>query len=234
MKRLLKCVKGDVYLQIKYGFYFVYAVITLLYIVMLKQLPYEALVIIIPFFIFSDPGVLGFYFIGGLVLLERGEGVLEYLVATPLRIKEYLISKMISLTTISLLSSMIIEIFSYGLNINYPLLIIGVILTSFLFILIGFIAVAKFPTINQYLLSSILYVTILCLPLVDFFGIYKSWFFYIFPTQASLLLIKGAFTGLSTPNIIYGILYLSLLILVAFKWAHRSFVRFIIIKEGDK
>lgn len=234
MRRTLRSIKGDIYLQIKYGFYLVYGIITLMYIVLLKQVPTMVLSFIIPFIIFSDPGVLGFYFISGLVLLEKGEGVIEYLIATPLRIKEYLISKMVSLTIISILSSLIIELFSYGVSINYPILISGIVLTSFFFILIGIVAVSKFPTINQYMLSSIFYVTILCLPLLGYFDIYHSRIFYLFPTQASLLLIKGAFAGIEGWEIIYSILYLIVMIFIAFKWAHSSFYKFIILKAGDQ
>jgi len=234
MIRLLKSVRGDIFLQVKYGFYLVYAIITLVYIILLRQLPDKILKTVLPVIIFSDPGVLGFYFISGLVLLEKGEGVLEFLIATPLRTKEYLMSKMISLTVISLTTSLIIVIFAYGLEINFPVFITGIILTSFFFILIGFIAVSKFPTINQYMLSSIIYTTILCLPFLDYFGLYKSKLFYIFPTQASLLLISGAFTELKLWQLAYGVLYLILAIYLFYRWAYASFTKFIILKEGDK
>lgn len=234
MKRFIRSIGGDIFLQVKYGFYAVYAIITIVYIVILKQLPYKFLGVILPFIIFSDPSVLGFYFISGLVLLEKGEKTLQYLISTPLRTKEYLYSKMISLTVLSIASSLIIAVFSYGLKFNFLLLILGVALTSFLFILIGFVAVAKFPTINEYILSSIIYIIILCLPLIDFFGLYKSFIFYIFPTQASLLLIQGAFEGLEIWQLVYGVLYLIFWIVIAYKLAFRSFYKFIILKEGDR
>lgn len=234
MKRLIRSIIGDVFLQMKYGFYAVYAFITIIYIILLKQLPDKFLGIILPFIIFSDPSVLGFYFISGLVLLEKGERTLMYLVSTPLRTREYLWSKMISLTLLSIATSSIIIMFSYGLKFNLPIFILGVSLTSFLFILIGFIAVAKFPTINEYILSSIIYIVILCLPLVDYFGFFKSLAFYIFPTQASLLLIRGAFEGLEAWQLLYSVLYLIIWISLAYKLALKSFYRFIILKEGDR
>ncbi|SKC87990.1 fluoroquinolone export ABC transporter permease subunit [Maledivibacter halophilus] len=234
MTRLTRSVGGDIFLQVRYGFYAVYAFITIVYIILLKQFPDKLLGIILPFIIFSDPSVLGFYFISGLVLLEKGERTLMYLISTPLRIKEYLYSKMISLTLLSIVTSLIIVIFSYGLKFNFLIFILGVTLTSFLFILIGFIAVAKFPTINEYILYSIIYITILSLPLVDYFGVFKSLAFYIFPTQASLLLIKGAFGGVKLWQIIYGVLYLIIWISLAYKLAFISFNKFIILKKGDR
>lgn len=234
MKRLIRSIIGDVFLQMKYGFYAVYAFITIVYIILLKQLPDKFLGIILPFIIFSDPSVLGFYFISGLVLLEKGERTLMYLISTPLRTREYLWSKMISLTLLSVATSLTIMIFSYGLKFNLSIFILGVALTSFLFILIGFISVAKFPTINEYILSSIIYIVILCLPLIDHFGLFKSLAFYIFPTQASLLLIRGAFGGLEAWQILYSVLYLTIWISLAYKLALKSFYRFIILKKGDR
>lgn len=234
MKRLVRSIRGDIFLQVKYGFYAVYALVTIVYVVILKQLPDKFLRVILPFIIFSDPSVLGFFFISGLVLLEKGEKTLEYLISTPLRTKEYLYSKMISLTLLSIVSSLVIAVFSYGQKFNFLLLILGIVLTSFFFILIGFVAVAKFPTINEYILSAIIYTTILCLPLVDYFGLFQSFAFYIFPTQASLLLIRGAFEGLETWQLSYGVLYLAFWIIIAYRLAFRSFYRFIILKEGDK
>lgn len=232
MRRLLKSIRGDMFMQVKYGFYTVYGVISLVYIISFKQLPNKATMILLPLIIFSDPALLGFYFISGLVLLEKGENILEYLIVTPLRAHEYLISKMLSLTALSLITSILISFLIYSFQFNILLFSVGVVLTSLLFILIGFIAVAKFPTINEYLLSSIIYITILCIPVVDYLGLYKSSIFYIFPTQASLLLIRGAFVGLEPLKIVYSVIYLIICIYVAYKWAFHSFNKFIIRKEG--
>ncbi|WP_456297986.1 fluoroquinolone export ABC transporter permease subunit [Geosporobacter subterraneus] len=122
--------------------------------------------------------------------MEKGDNTLEYLIATPLRTWEYLVSKMISLTVLAVLAGTIIALFSRGKAVNYYLLLGGIVLTSFLFILIGFVAVAKFRTVNEYVMTSVLYMMVLPLPLLDFFGILQSPLFYLFPTQASLLLLR--------------------------------------------
>ena len=234
MRRLNACIRGDLLLQVKYGFYAVYAILTVLYILLLKRLPDQVLDMAVPLIIFTDPSLLGFYFIGALILLEKGENTLECLIATPLRIWEYLVSKMISLTMLALLAGTIIAIFSKGKEVNYFLLFGGILLTSFLFILIGFMAVAKFRTVNEYMMTSVLYMMVLCLPLLDFFGIVQSPFFYLLPTQASLLLIRGAFQPVGIWNILYAIVFLAVSISVAYKLAYRAFYRFIILKEGDR
>lgn len=234
MRRLCACIKADLYLQVKYGFYTVYAIVTAVYILLLKQLPSESLKIVTPMIVFSDPSMLGFFFIGGLVLLEKGENTLEYITATPLRIGEYLLSKMISLTLLALMASFIVTLFSYGDLVHGIQLTIGIILTSSFFILVGFIAVARFQTVNKYILSSIIYMTFLFLPLINYFGLWQNWIFYLFPTHASLVLIGGAFQSTEWWKVGYGIGYLILWIFIAYPLAHRAFYRFMILKEGER
>lgn len=234
MKRLLSAVKWDVNFQVRYGFYYAYAVITVLYIIILRQIPYDSQKLAVTFIIFSDPAILGFFFIGGLILLEKGEGTLEYIVATPLRDKEYLASKALSLTFLSMLTSLIIAVFAYGVNFNWLLAAIGVMLTSVFFIMIGFVAVARFKSVNEYLLSAFVYMIALNLPILDFLGIFKSPLFYINPTQASLILMKSAFTHVEMWKIVYALIYLILWIIIAGRWGYKYFYKFIILREGEK
>ena len=166
MRRLWANIKGDIILQIKYGFYGVYVVLILFYIFILKFLSIKLSTFLLPLIIFTDPALLGFYFIGGLILLEKDENTLDYLLVTPLRIREYLISKMVSLTVLALLASVIIVIFSYGTIFNWLLLLSGIVLTSFFYVLIGFVAVARFNTVNDYIFSSVLYMILLNYPLL--------------------------------------------------------------------
>ena len=136
MKRLLALIKGDLKLQFRYGFYTVYAVVTVLYLLILSQIPAQNREIAVSFIIYTDPALLGFYFIGGLILLEKDEKTLDCLVSTPIRIKEYLISKQVSLTILAILSSSVIVLFFYGVNFSYLLLLSGIILTFCFFVLI--------------------------------------------------------------------------------------------------
>ncbi len=231
MKRLLKSVRGDIFLQMKYGIYLIYGIITLVYVVLLRQLSINIIDTAVPLVVLTDPSMLGFFFIGGLVLFEKGEGTLEYLVVSPLSINYYLISKMLSLTLVSTIVGLLVAMLTYGDKINILLLLIGIILTSFLFILIGFIAVVPFNTVNKYMLSSILYVTFLFSPFIDYFGMYRSWLFYLIPTQASILLIFGSFKELELWSSIYSISYLIIWILIAYKIAHKRFIGYIILKS---
>jgi fluoroquinolone transport system permease protein len=233
MNRLLALIKGDLKLQVKYGFYTVYAVVTGLYLLLLSQLSAADRQLIVPFIIYSDPALLGFYFIGGLILLEKGENTLTCLISTPVTIRDYLISKQVSLTFLALLATSVIVFFLYGIQLSYLLLVIGFSLTSCFFVLVGFIAVAKFNTLNEYVLSAGIYMLVLNLPLLDFFGLVNSKLFYLFPTQASLILIRSFFETTAVWKLGYSSIYLLVWIAIAYKFAYQSFYKFIIIRGGD-
>lgn len=230
MKRLIGCLQADITMQVKYGLYSVYIVITILFILLLKQLPEAWRNTVLPLIIFSDPSVLGFYFISGLLLLEKNDGILEYFITTPLRFNEYILSKVISLAIVSLLTSLAICAFS-GNEAEYIAVVTGVLLSSVWFTLIGFIAASKVSSVSQFLASSLVYTLILFSPLLDYFGLFKSPLFYLIPTYASILLINSGFTPSAGLMLLYSLVYLTAAIILTYRLAYRSFVRFVVKKE---
>ena len=210
--RLTNAIKADIKFQINHGFYIIYTILTLIYIIVIRQLPDEYKMLIVPLIVFSDPSLLGFFFIGGIVMLEKEQGVLDYLIVTPLRTKEYLLAKVLSLTTLATIAGFCITITSSSKSVNYFLLLIGILLTSIFFTLYGFIVAANCNTINQYFINMIPYMLIIILPCFSLFFDYKYFFlFNIFPSVSGLNVILGAFNGLSIiEGILYGIYLLSL------------------------
>lgn len=231
MSRLLSTLQLDLRLQQRYGFYYAAAFITLVWIVLLKGLPASALDIAIPFIIFADLGVVGFYFIAGMVLFEKGERTLFALVVTPLRFWEYLVSKLTTLTLIAIAISLIVTITSYGLGANLLLLILGVILTSLIALLVGFISVSPYNSISTYILPSQLYFLVMNLPLIDYFGWWKHPMFYLIPTQGSLLLLRSAFESIAIWQIFYAIAYQLIWVGILAWVAHQVFDRYIVARQ---
>jgi hypothetical protein len=80
--RLLHAVLADIRFQIKQGFYLVYVVITAMYLIIMSFLPDDILAVALPLVVFSDPSVLGLFFIGGIILMEKGQGVNQYMLKT--------------------------------------------------------------------------------------------------------------------------------------------------------
>jgi fluoroquinolone transport system permease protein len=195
--RLLHAVLADIRFQIKQGFYLVYVVITAMYLIIMSFLPDDILAVALPLVVFSDPSVLGLFFIGGIILMEKGQGVLMVLVVSPLRSWEYILAKVISLAIVSVLAAFAITLFSHYPSVNWGLLLLATILTSGIFTLLGIMINAGCNTVNQYMLKTIPYMLLFILPCFALLGFPYSELFVIIPSVAALKLMLGAYHGIS-------------------------------------
>jgi fluoroquinolone transport system permease protein len=194
--RLLNALRADIRFQFKQGFYLVYLLLTLVYMIILSRFPAELKKIAVPLTVFSDPSMVGFFFIGAIVMLEKVQGVLQYVSVTPLRSIEYLLAKAVSLTLVALSAGIMITLVTFNQPLNWLLLITGITLTSTFFVLYGFIAAANCTTMNQYFIKMIPYMFLIVLPCFSLIGFPYSRFFVIFPSVAGLHLVYGAFNGI--------------------------------------
>lgn len=194
--RIINALKADVRFQFKQGFYLVYIILTAIYMVILGKLPSEWKSTVVPLVLFSDPSMVGFFFIGALVMLEKVQGVIQYVVVTPLRSLEYLLAKVVSLTILALAATIMITIATYGFQLNWLLLVLAVTLTSSFFVFYGFIVAVRCTTLNQYFIRMIPYLLLIVLPCFSLIGFPYAWLFNIFPSVAGLRLVYGAFIGI--------------------------------------
>ena len=188
--------------------------------------------------LFFDPALIGILFLGALVLFEKSENVLQALVITPMNTDDYLLSKIISLTILSLISAALFAILMVVFNnimINIFYLIIGIILTSMMLILLGFIIVSRVDSINGYLLVMLIaFIGLTFPPLLQLFGLFENPILYLWPTQASFILFDGVFNAskLNFWEIVYGIVYQLFWIGFFYYFAKKAFYKYIVIKGG--
>ncbi len=231
MIRLQTAVRWDMRLQLRNGFYYAAAFIAVIMIMILLQLPRAELPTILPLFVLGNMTINTFYFMAGLVLLEKGDGVLEGLVVTPLRQGEYLAAKLISLTLLTLVENGAIVTAVFGFRYNILMFIAGLGLMACFNILLGFIVVARYDSINRFLLPSVLVTMLLTIPLLDYLDLWTSPLIYLHPVQAPLLLLKGAFEPIMAWQAVYGVVYAVLWAGLMFNYSQRIFYRFIILKQ---
>lgn len=207
MTRLLTTARTDIRLQYRNGFYYAVAFVVMVWIVVLRSLPAEALPRLLPLFIWSNMVINTFYFIGGLVLLEKAEGTLETRVVTPLRAWEYMASKVVSLALVSLVESAVILIAGYGFEFSAVPFVIGLVFSAALYSLYGFIVVARYDSINEFLFPSVLHTFLMALPVLNYFGVVTGWLFYLHPLQAPLMLLEAAFRPIEVWQWAYAVAY---------------------------
>ncbi len=219
--RLLHAIRMDMLLQWRQGFYAVYGGLTVLYILSMRFLPETIRIALFPIMLFSDPVMIGFYFIGGIVLLEKSQRVHSGLFTMPLRLQEYIIAKVVSLLVLALGSSLLIAVGTWGLAINWLPLLTGVILSSSLFTLFGLICVAYSRSLNHYLMLSAGVMALTSSPFLHHFGIVNSNLFYFLPTKASLVLLDSVVLSTHWGYLLYAVGFLVICMVVAWFWALR-------------
>lgn len=235
MNRSISNIKMDFLLQWRYGFYYAAAFITLVWIGLLSSLPQSMIVLALVLIIFTDLGIVGLIFIAGQIIFEKSERTLFALIVTPLAFKEYLVSKLVTLTIMAWVISTIVTLVVYGLNFNLYLFTIGVILTSLIALLVGLIAVAPYQSISNFLLPVQLYLIVMNLPIFAFLGWLTSPIFYLIPTHGSLILLSSAFQPMELWKIIYAVIYQIIWIILLYVVAERRFDFYIVAgKRGGR
>lgn len=189
--RVKKLFLSDMRFQAKYGFYFLYAVLTAIYVVVLFAIPEnwreKAAVILI----FSDPASMGLFFMGAIVLLEKNEHTPYALAVSPIRPAEYVIAKVASLSVISLVVAAVLA-FAAGAD-DLPIVLSGTFVSGILFTLSGIIVATKIKSLNQFILWTVPVEIVCFVPAaLHLFQITPAWCRY-YPVNACMDMISGQF-----------------------------------------
>lgn len=227
--RLSSLIKLDAMLIVRNKILLVTLVVTALYAAIFQVLPETHFRTVVTMLIFTDPVMLGFLFIGVMVLFEKQGNTLQALSVSPVSEGEYIASKAITLTTLALLSALVMSLAAVGFRFHVLFLSIAVVLSSFLFIFLGFVGVSRVQTFNQYFIVIPLFMIPCFLPFLNYFGITDTIVWYVIPTQASLILFEAAFKPeVALYDKIYALVYLPLSLYPAYALAKLSWRRSLI------
>lgn len=231
--RFLSALLNDIRYQIKYGFYFLYAFFSAVYITALLICPQEYKRTAASIIILSDPAMLGSFFIGGIWLLEKSEGLHKYWGISPLRTFEYILSKAISLALISTVTANLIAVIGLQHDINYATLSLSTFVGSMVFTTIGLIIATYARSVNQYMiLVSPLGIITTIPPILAAFGISHP-AFDVSPGMALWHFINYSLGKASTIEI-WIFLILSLWLCVAFLLANGRILFAMQMEGGEK
>ncbi|MCF7804008.1 MAG: ABC transporter permease [Candidatus Marinimicrobia bacterium] len=231
--RISAAIQYDLKFQWRHGFYAAYALVTAVYLAALLSLSPEVRAVLIPYLVFTDTSVLGFFFIGGIILLERRQRTLDSLFVTPLRPREYLWSKTATLSALAVLVSLVVLLGGGQTKANIGWFLIGAVLGSIFFILIGIAVVARSRTLNGYFFRAIVYTIVLALPLMDYFHLVESVFFRILPTYGLIVLVSAPFRAVSFPEMGLAVINLVIWNGLAWWWAASWFNKYVIRSIGS-
>jgi fluoroquinolone transport system permease protein len=225
MKKLLRLIKWDFTLILKYGIVAVASVIALIYCAAILLLDIDGSDKLISVLIFSDPVMYGFLFTAAIVLFEKDANIHQALAVSPLSVSQYLWSKTFVFTTVALVySSAIVLAFQPGSFNPFPF-ITGVVLSSTMFVFIGMVGVSYVKNFNQFILLMPIVLAPACLPFLGFFSVYESPLFYIVPTQACLLLFEASFAPVELWEMAYALIYIAVCNIILYKLALHHYER---------
>lgn len=170
--KFLTALINDIHYQAKYGFYLMYLIFSILYTAALFLCPQEYRKTAASLIVLTDPAMLGSFFIGGIWLLEKGEGLHKYISILPLSGTAYIFSKAVSLAIISTLSADLIVLIGLRIPINFFVLSTGIFTGSMIFTTTGLMIASCSRSVNHYmLLVSPLEVFVTLPPVLAVFGI---------------------------------------------------------------
>jgi fluoroquinolone transport system permease protein len=219
--RLARQLKTDILFQFRQGFYYAYIFITVFYGVIIMFLPTAYRQVTALFLILSDTSVLGFFFIGGVVLLEKRQSLLTNVAVTPLSISEYIASKCLSFLILITGSSLAVQACTGLIPENPALFVYAVVLSGTLYTLFGLMLGTLAKSLNQYFALSMGFLVFFIPSATYILQLTPQTIFTAFPLTAAYLLFQSALTpaplslwsmaGLLLWNIIFfGVCYLVL------------------------
>jgi fluoroquinolone transport system permease protein len=233
----------DMRLQSRNGFYYATAFVTAIYALALSQLSggqagFE-IGSLFPIFVLDSMLVGTFYFVAGQVLLEKGEGTLQAQVVSPLRPWEYLASKVLTLTLLALVQYGVLVGIFQGFTPGTLFFIVGIALASTMYVLVGFVSVARYTSVTDYLIPSIPYTGLMLLPLglyvlsgLDGWG-FLAYVVYVHPMEGPLQLLSAAFQEVAAWQLVYGVAYSAVWVYVLYRLSLRAFDRHIVGEAGS-
>lgn len=219
--RIRKLILGDIRFQFKYGFYFVYAVFTVFYICLLFAFPADYRGKAATLLIYTDPAAMGLFFMGAIILFEKSQRVIDSIAVSPVKVNEYIVSKVVSIGLIGILAGSIIAMTAHSNHL--PFVILGTFLGSIIFSLIGLMAASVVNTLNQFMVVTIPG-ELLCMlpPIIYLFG-YRNRFMLLHPGCIIILLLEGkAVDGLPF-LLLYLCLWILLIYYIAFRIVNKMF-----------
>jgi fluoroquinolone transport system permease protein len=232
MNRLINLTRWEVAIQRRQGIYYAAIFVILVWSAILFAVPDGAIQPLLISVLYLDLSIFGFFFMAALFYLEKGDRVLDGLVVTPMRSQDYLLVKAGTLTVVSILTGAAVSLIVYGPGLNWGWYALSVALMAGPASFLGFALATRYGGISDFLVSSILYVFLLQIPLVSYFGMVDFFGLYLIPSGPSMILLAAAFHPMPAWQIGFALIYGALVNLIAFWLARRAFERTVTGQAG--
>jgi fluoroquinolone transport system permease protein len=210
--------------QARNGFYWASAFLIVMIGALLLSLPENARAnsaVWVPAILTINLQITTFFFVAGLLLLERDEGTLTALAVSPLSATGYLAIRTCTLTGLAAAETLAIVWIGFGTGGSWLFILagtgaLGVIYTGF-----GAAIAARYESVNALLLPASAFVALLLLPLLPHFGLAPRWPFIVHPLEPPISLLRAAYNAIDRTEIAFGIVGSFAWSAVAFVWGRN-------------
>lgn len=158
---------------------------------LLKMLPHHEEIALL--LTLNDPALIGMLFVAVTILFERDSGSLQALVVTPMSVHAYLMAKLLSLSLLGTVCGWAMAAVLVGMHIHHLGFIMACFLVTWLFGCLGILLVAKCKRFVDFMLPMAGVLTLMCIPLLHWFGAVDMPFRWIFPLEHGIQLLAWAF-----------------------------------------
>jgi fluoroquinolone transport system permease protein len=209
MSAFVTALRWDVVVQARNGFYWATAFVVLVVGGLLLAVPETARAdegAWVPALVAVNLQITTFFFVAGLVLLERDEGTQLALAVSPLTPAAYLATRTLSLTTLAGIETIALVSIAFADAPSWPLLLAGTSALGVIYTGIGAALATRYASVNALLLPASVVVTLLLLPLLPHFGLAPRALFLVHPIEPALALIRAAYGEIRISDVAFGIL----------------------------
>jgi fluoroquinolone transport system permease protein len=224
MTALVTAVRWDIVVQARNGFYWASAFLVLVVGGLLLAVPETARAnpaVWVPAVIAINLQITTFFFVAGLMLLERDEGTLAALAVSPLSPGGYLAARMISLTTLAAVETVGVVWIAFDTSGDWILMMSGTAALGAIYTGFGAAMAARYASVNALLLPAAMVVTLLLLPLLPHFGLGPRWPFLLHPIEPALTLIRAGYGVAGDADLASGVAGSVAWSAIAFLWGRR-------------
>ena len=195
MNLLVSFIRWDIRVQARNGFYYasVFVALTMSALVLSVPALRSSSALIVPAIFVFNLVITTFFFMTGLILLEREEGTLTALAVSPIGPAVYLTSRIVSLTALAILETAAIVVVGFGMPAGWALMLMGSLALGFFYTCAGAIVASRYASVNELLLPASMVVTFLMLPLVPHFGLQPRALYLAHPVEPALSLMRGSY-----------------------------------------
>lgn len=194
MKMLLKLLKWQFIILHKNNLINISIAVTILYglvFYFIKDLPNVDRFLTL--LIYNDPAIIGLFFVGLSVIMEKNDAVLSALFVTPINHHAYLVSKVLALSIVGWVCAAGMALTLLGTDIEWLHFSFGVLGTCAIFSLAGIFVVSFTTEFLSFMLRSIPIMLLLSMPLLNYFNLTDVAAFNFTPIQGPLNLIVQSF-----------------------------------------